>query len=96
MYQLASHALYSTDNDAMRAESCYQLARSYHAQVCNRKVSYKSLGLYRLIFQGVYDQAFQFYYQATISASPSFLLPFFGLGQMYIYRGDTENVNGIL
>ena len=38
-----------------------------------------------------YPQAFQYYYQATQFASSSFILPQFGLGQMYIYRGDTEN-----
>jgi RNA polymerase-associated protein CTR9 len=41
--------------------------------------------------QGDYDQAFQYYYQATQFAAPNFALPHFGLGQMYIYRGDTEN-----
>uniref|UniRef100_A0A8B9FSI0 RNA polymerase-associated protein CTR9 n=1 Tax=Amazona collaria TaxID=241587 RepID=A0A8B9FSI0_9PSIT len=40
-----------------------------------------------------YDQAFQYYYQATQFASSSFVLPFFGLGQMYIYRGDKENAS---
>lgn len=38
-----------------------------------------------------YDQAFQYYYQATQFASSSFVLPFFGLGQMYVYRRDKEN-----
>ena len=41
--------------------------------------------------QADYDQAFQYYYQATQFASPTFILPHYGLGQMYIYRGDTEN-----
>ncbi|CAH3158758.1 unnamed protein product [Porites lobata] len=41
--------------------------------------------------QGDYDQAFQYYYQATQFASPNFILPHFGLGQMYIARGDTNN-----
>ena len=41
--------------------------------------------------QSDYGQAFQYYYQATQFASPNFVLPHFGLGQMYIYRGDTEN-----
>uniref|UniRef100_A0A8C4PYM7 CTR9 homolog, Paf1/RNA polymerase II complex component n=1 Tax=Eptatretus burgeri TaxID=7764 RepID=A0A8C4PYM7_EPTBU len=41
--------------------------------------------------QSDYDQAFQYYYQATQFASSSFLLPYFGLGQMYILRGDREN-----
>ena len=40
-----------------------------------------------------YDQAFQYYYQSTQFALPNFVLPFFGLGQMYIYRGDNENVS---
>jgi len=39
------------------------------------------------------DQAFQYYYQATQFAAPNFILPFFGLGQMYIFRGDNENVS---
>nr|CAD7428935.1 unnamed protein product [Timema monikensis] len=69
---LALHAFHNTENEAMRAESCYQLARAFHVQ-------------------GDYDQAFQYYYQATQFAPPSFVLPHFGLGQMYIYREDTEN-----
>ena len=43
--------------------------------------------------QGDYDQAFQYYYQATQFASATFVLPHFGLGQMYVYRGDTENAS---
>lgn len=69
---LALHAFHNTENEAMRAESCYQLARSFHVQ-------------------RDYDQAFQYYYQSTQFAPLSFVLPHFGLGQMYIYRGDTEN-----
>lgn len=38
-----------------------------------------------------YDQAFQYYYQSTQFSPSNFVLPHFGLGQMYIYRGDTEN-----
>merc|ERR1719273_2053754 len=71
---LALHAFHNTENEAMRAESCYQLARHFHVQ-------------------GDYDQAFQYYYQATQFASPTFVLPHFGLGQMYVYRGDTENAS---
>ena len=33
-----------------------------------------------------YDQAFQYYYQATQFAAPGYVLPHFGLGQMYIAR----------
>lgn len=40
-----------------------------------------------------YDQAFQYYYQSTQFASPTFVLAHFGLGQMYIHRGDTENAS---
>ncbi|XP_043596134.1 RNA polymerase-associated protein CTR9 homolog [Bombus pyrosoma] len=69
---LADHAFHNTENEAMRAESCYQLARAFHVQ-------------------GDYDKAFQYYYQATQFAPPVFVLPHFGLGQMYIYRGDAEN-----
>lgn len=71
---LALHAFHNTENEAMRAESCYQLARSFHVQ-------------------GDYDQAFQYYYQSTQFAPVNFVLPHYGLGQMYIYRGDTENVS---
>lgn len=71
---LALHAFHNTENEAMRAESCYQLARSFHVQ-------------------RDYDQAFQYYYQSTQFAPSNFVLPHFGLGQMYIYRGDTENVS---
>lgn len=44
-----------------------------------------------LFLQEDYDQAFQYYYQATQFASSTFVLPFFGLGQMYVYRRDKEN-----
>merc|ERR1719210_2118173 len=71
---LALHAFHNTENEAIRSESCYQLARHFHVQ-------------------GDYDQAFQYYYQATQFASSTFVLPHFGLGQMYVYRGDTENAS---
>jgi RNA polymerase-associated protein CTR9 len=70
--QLAMHAFHNTENESIRAETCYQLARSYH-------------------IQGDFDQAFQFYYQATQFNSTTFILPFFGLGQVYIHRNDPEN-----
>ncbi|OWF42944.1 RNA polymerase-associated protein CTR9 homolog isoform X2 [Mizuhopecten yessoensis] len=71
---LALHAFHNTENEAMRAESCYQLARAFHVQ-------------------NDYDQAFQYYYQSTQFSPSNFVLPFFGLGQMYIYRGDNENAS---
>lgn len=71
---LAFHAFQNTENEPMRAESSYQLARGFH-------------------IQGDYDQAFQYYYQATQFAAPSFVLPFYGLGQMYIHRGDYDNAS---
>ncbi|VDP07315.1 unnamed protein product [Soboliphyme baturini] len=69
---LAVHAFQNTENESMRAESCYLLARTLHATED-------------------YEQAFQYYYQATQYSSPGFLLPVFGLGQMYINRGDNES-----
>lgn len=69
---LAIHAFHNTENEAMRAESCYQMARAYHAQ-------------------NDFDQAFQYYYQSTQFAPNNFVLPHYGLGQMYIHRGDSEN-----
>ncbi|KAL5007726.1 hypothetical protein ScPMuIL_016532 [Solemya velum] len=71
---LALHAFHNTENEAMRAESCYQLARAFHVQ-------------------GDFDQAFQYYYQSTQFSPTNFVLPSFGLGQMYIYRGDNENAS---
>jgi len=41
--------------------------------------------------QGDLDQAFQYYYQATQYASPLFILPYYGLGQMYIFKNDKQN-----
>jgi RNA polymerase-associated protein CTR9 len=69
---LAMHAFHNTENEHMQAESCYQLARSFHVQ-------------------NDFDQAFQYYYQSAQFASSSFILPQFGLGQMYIARKDHEN-----
>ncbi|XP_050574045.1 RNA polymerase-associated protein CTR9 homolog isoform X12 [Bombus affinis] len=71
VHNLALHAFHNTENDVIRAESCYQLARVFH-------------------IEGKYNQAFQYYYQAIQFASPTFVLPHFGLGQMYIYRDDVE------
>lgn len=71
--QLAMHALNYTENEAMRAESCYHLARAYHAE-------------------RDYEGAFRYYYQATHLAPEKFVLPLFGLGQMYLQREDTSNV----
>lgn len=42
--------------------------------------------------QGDFDQAFQYYYQATQFAAAGYVLPHFGLGQMYLARQDNENV----
>lgn len=74
VHQLAMHAFHNTENEAMRAESCYQMARALHVE-------------------GNYDKSFQYYYLATQFASPNFLLPFYGLGQMYLHRNDLEHVS---
>lgn len=69
---LAMHAFHNTENESIRAEACFQLARSFH-------------------IQGDFEQAFQYYYQATQFNSTTFILPFFGLGQMYLYKNEAEN-----
>lgn len=38
---LARHALQNTENEAMRAESCYQMARAFHVQVMQLYVCIK-------------------------------------------------------
>ncbi|KAG9511169.1 putative phospholipid-transporting ATPase IM [Fragariocoptes setiger] len=69
---LARRAFENTEDEAMQAESCFQLARAYH-------------------FSEDYTNAFEFYYKATQFASPKFVLPQYGLGQMYIQRREFEN-----
>ena len=87
--QLAMHAFHNTENEAMRAESCFQWARAFHAQASNIDPNGDKELLEKQ--QSLYNQAFQYYYQATQFASTNFILPHFGLGQMYIYKKDTEN-----
>ena len=70
--KLATFAYHSTENQAMQAESCFHLARAFHAKE-------------------EHTQAFQYYYKSTLCAPSNFVLPHFGLGQQYIYQGDTEN-----
>ncbi|KAL5244033.1 hypothetical protein ACI65C_011443 [Semiaphis heraclei] len=41
--------------------------------------------------QNDYDQAFQYYYQATQFAPVTYVMPHYGLGLMYINGGDQEN-----
>ena len=48
-----------------------------------------------LHLQGDFEQAFQFYYQSKqfdTASGGQFVLPNFGLGQVYLHRGDIENV----
>ena len=45
------------------------------------------------VLQGDCTKAFTYYYQATQFASPTFVLPFYGLGQMYLEKGDLTNVS---
>ncbi len=86
---LALHAFHETENEAMRAESCYQMARAYHVQ---GDIEFHKPGSeVDKRYQTYFDQAFQYYYQATQFASPSFILPHYGLGQMYIQREEIEN-----
>ena len=73
--QLATVAIKSTDMDEIKAEAYYQLGRSFHKQ-------------------GDYENAFNYYYKSTNLASecyPTFVLPFYGLGQLLIYRAERVN-----
>lgn len=72
--QLAMHASNYTENEAMRAESCYHLARAFHAEQD-------------------YEEAFRYYYQAAHLAPEKFVLPLFGLGQMYLQREDLKHAS---
>lgn len=69
---LALHAFHNTENDAIKAESCFQIARSWHSL-------------------NHYEKAFQYYYQSTQFAATNFILPYYGLGQMYIYKQEFDN-----
>ncbi|KAL7074104.1 hypothetical protein ACQ4LE_006593 [Meloidogyne hapla] len=71
-FNLAQVAHQLADNDSMRAESMYHMARCYHKKLD-------------------YQHAFQFYYQATTLCHPKFVLPYYGLGLIYIHREDYEN-----
>uniref|UniRef100_A0A5S6QAZ3 TPR_REGION domain-containing protein n=1 Tax=Trichuris muris TaxID=70415 RepID=A0A5S6QAZ3_TRIMR len=68
---LAMHAFHVTENEGLRAQACFQLARALHDQ-------------------GELIQAYQFYYQSTLFEKPNYVLPYYGLGQIYIMRGETE------
>ncbi|CDW58199.1 RNA polymerase associated protein CTR9 [Trichuris trichiura] len=68
---LAMHAFHVTENDGLRAQACFQLARALHDQ-------------------GELIQAYQFYYQSTLFDKPNYVLPYYGLGQVYIMRGEME------
>ena len=49
--------------------------------------------------QGDFEQAFQFYYQSKqfdAASGGQFVLPNFGLGQVYLQRGDIENVRVLI
>ncbi|XP_074765244.1 LOW QUALITY PROTEIN: RNA polymerase-associated protein CTR9 homolog [Athene noctua] len=82
----------STNEDYAKAQNL-----ALHACHNTKVEAMQAEGCYQLAkyfhVQGDYDQAFQYYYQASQFASSSFVLPFFGLGQMYIYRGDKENAS---
>uniref|UniRef100_A0A914MTH3 Uncharacterized protein n=1 Tax=Meloidogyne incognita TaxID=6306 RepID=A0A914MTH3_MELIC len=71
-FNLAQVAHQLADNDLMRAESMYHMARCYHKKLD-------------------YQHAFQFYYQATTLCHLKFVLPYYGLGLIYIHREDYEN-----
>ncbi|KAI1716094.1 tetratricopeptide repeat domain-containing protein [Ditylenchus destructor] len=85
--QLAWHAFQLTDNEQMRAESCYQLARCFHKRATMDKENETLTESTTANF----DKAFRYYYQATQFNHPKFILPHFGLGQIYIHREEYDN-----
>uniref|UniRef100_A0A915CPW2 RNA polymerase-associated protein CTR9 homolog n=1 Tax=Ditylenchus dipsaci TaxID=166011 RepID=A0A915CPW2_9BILA len=82
--QLAWHAFQLTENEQMRAESCYQLARCFHMRATQQMEKGKEPSTN-------FDKAFRYYYQATQFNHPKFILPYFGLGQIYIHREEYDN-----
>ena len=85
---LANHFFFKKDY-----QTVYKLALNVSSHAPTDHI--KAEGCYQLArryhVMGEYDQAFQFYYQATQFATPTFVLPFYGLGQMHIQRGDLNN-----
>ena len=74
--QLAMGAIRNTDMDEVRAEAYYHLARCSHV---NQK----------------YDEAFQYYYKSTqlsFDNYQNYVLPHFGLGQLFIYRSKNTQL----
>eukprot|EP01114_Cavostelium_apophysatum_P004221 TRINITY_DN1439_c0_g2_i1.p1 TRINITY_DN1439_c0_g2~~TRINITY_DN1439_c0_g2_i1.p1 ORF type:complete len:1096 (-),score=375.65 TRINITY_DN1439_c0_g2_i1:61-3174(-) len=68
--ELALQAYHNTEVEKIKAESCFHIARAYHAR-------------------GDYDNAFQYYYQSSQHWA-DFPLTQFRLGQMYLYKLETE------
>lgn len=80
---LAIQAYHNTDVEKIKSESCYQIARSHHAQVKNFYIS----NFIILNKKGDFESAFQYYYQATLHWK-EFPLAQYGIGQIYIYRRE--------
>ena len=80
--ELAISGFHHTASEAIKAESCYCIARAYHVK-------------------GVYERAMQFYQEAVKRAKEGqytregigvdYVLPHFGLGQMYLWREQYDN-----
>uniref|UniRef100_A0A915CXQ3 Tetratricopeptide repeat protein n=1 Tax=Ditylenchus dipsaci TaxID=166011 RepID=A0A915CXQ3_9BILA len=86
--QLANHFFYKNQPEIAELLAWYALHLTENQQM-------KSESCYHLgrCFQKKeeYEQAFKFYYQATRFDHPTFVLPHFGLGQMFIQRNDYES-----
>jgi len=67
---LAMTAYQQSEVDTVKAESCYHLAKSYHAR-------------------DEYDTAYQYYFQA-LQLDPDLIIARFGLGQMWVYKGNAS------
>uniref|UniRef100_H3CVE8 RNA polymerase-associated protein CTR9 homolog n=1 Tax=Tetraodon nigroviridis TaxID=99883 RepID=H3CVE8_TETNG len=84
---LANHFFFKKDYSKVQHLALHAFD-TQRLKLCMQRVATVSAVVH---VQEDYDQAFQYYYQATQFASSTFVLPFFGLGQMYVYRRDKEN-----
>uniref|UniRef100_A0A1I7XTW2 TPR_REGION domain-containing protein n=1 Tax=Heterorhabditis bacteriophora TaxID=37862 RepID=A0A1I7XTW2_HETBA len=90
---LANHFFYK--GDMAKVE---QLA--WHAMHITDSDHIKAEACYQLArcfhYNRVYEKAFKYYYQATTLNHHSFILPQFGLGQLYIHRGEYNQIGVII
>ncbi|CAM4986824.1 unnamed protein product [Rotaria socialis] len=86
---LANHFFFKNDYTCVRQLAMHALNNTENGAV-------RAEGCYHLArayhVERDYEEAFRYYYQATHLAAEKFVLPLFGLGQMYLQREDTTIV----